>query len=135
MKYLIIILILCSCSAQKKLNRLYKNNPELFTKDSILIRDTVNIITPRTKIDTVYSVNRLVDTIRIEKNNLKVITYIKNDSIYIDAECDTIHITEYIDRTVYFNKGVVTKPFYKQNVFWILVILIPVSFYFGRNKR
>ena len=92
MKYLLIILLLASCTPQKRLARLVKKNPELIRVDTVTVTDTFTVIAPRTHIDTFYSIKRLVDTVRLEKENLKVLTYLKNDTIYLDAECDTLVI-------------------------------------------
>jgi len=92
MKYLLIILLMASCTPQKRLAKLVKKHPELVRVDTITVVDTFTVVTPRTHIDTFYSIKQLIDTVRLEKENLRVITYLKNDTIYLDAECDTIVI-------------------------------------------
>lgn len=92
MKYLLIILLLTSCTPQKRLARLVKKNPELIRVDTVTVTDTFTVITLRTHIDTFYSIKQLIDTVRLEKENLRVLTYLKNDTIYLDAECDTLVI-------------------------------------------
>lgn len=92
MKYLLIILLLASCTPQKRLARLVKKNPELIRIDTVTVTDTFTVITPRTQIDTFYSIKQLIDTVRLEKENLRVLTYLKNDTVYLDAECDTLVI-------------------------------------------
>ena len=92
MKYLLIALLLFSCTPQKRLARLVKKHPELIRVDTVTVTDTFTVITPRTQIDTFYSIKQLIDTVRLEKENLRVLTYLKNDTIYLDAKCDTIVI-------------------------------------------
>lgn len=91
-KYLLIILLLASCTPQKRLAKLVKKHPELIRVDTVTVTDTFTVIVPRTQIDTFYSIKQLVDTVRLEKENLRVITYLKNDTVYLDAECDTLVI-------------------------------------------
>lgn len=92
MKYLLIILLLASCTPQKRLARLVKKNPQLIRVDTVTVTDTFIVITPRTQIDTFYSIKQLIDTVIVSKDNLTVKTYLKNDTVYLDAECDTIVI-------------------------------------------
>ena len=90
MKYLLIALLLASCTPQKRLARLVKKNPQLIRVDTVTVTDTFTIITPRTHIDTFYSIKQLIDTVVLQKENLKVVTYLKNDTVYLNAECDTL---------------------------------------------
>ena len=90
MKYLLIILLLASCTPQKRLAKLVKKHPELVRVDTITVVDTFTVVTPRTRIDTFYSIKQLIDTVVLQKENLKVVTYLKNDTVYLNAECDTL---------------------------------------------
>ena len=92
MKYLLIILLLASCTPQKRLAKLVKKHPELVRVDTITVVDTFTVVTPRTRIDTFYSIKQLIDTVVLQKENLKVVTYLKNDTVYLNAECDTLVI-------------------------------------------
>ena len=121
MKYLVFLFLLISCTPQKKLQRLIKKHPELLKPDTIIVTDTVRLITPRTQIDTFYSVKQLIDTIRIEKNNLKVLTYLKNDTIYLDAECDTIVVEKIRELKIPYEK-IDPEKFYNKK--WFLIILV-----------
>ena len=90
MKYLLIILLMASCTPQKRLAKLVKKHPELVRVDTITVVDTFTVVTPRTRIDTFYSIKQLIDTVVLQKENLKVVTYLKNDTVYLNAECDTL---------------------------------------------
>ena len=98
-----IILLLASCSPQKRLHRLVKKHPELSRVDTIKIQDT--IIVPGIKTDTVFSSLLLHDTVTITKENLQIKLIEINDTIYLDAEvrADTVILTREIlvDRIIH----------------------------------
>ena len=76
MKYfLILTLIIISCTPQRRFDRLVKKYPYLLTNDSLVIRDTirdtVRITIPEVEVDTVVKIKELYDTITIEKERLK----------------------------------------------------------------
>lgn len=77
------------CSPQFRLQRLIKHHPELITKDTITVIDTIFI--PGVKADTIVK-NQPGDTITITKDKLVAKLLIKTDSIYFSGEClpDTI---------------------------------------------
>jgi hypothetical protein len=98
MKYLIILSIfLISCSPQKRLQRLVKNNPELIRVDTIHFRDTINVITNEVYKDTLLTLKSISkDTLIITKENLRIKTFYNyhTDSIFISGECqsDTVFV-------------------------------------------
>jgi len=89
-----IILILASCTPQKRLNRLVKKHPELIKVDTLSVYDTIHIET--IKADTVFKdttfLRLLRDTITVVNDRLRINTYHYRDSIFIEGECigDTI---------------------------------------------
>ena len=88
MKHLPIILaalLLCSCSAEKRLQRLVAKHPELTRSDTITVRDTV--ILPA---DTVIMSRFLntVDTVRVEGPR-QVITLYRQATGH---PCDTVEV-------------------------------------------
>jgi len=70
---LILSLILLSCSAQKRMNKLIDNNPDLVVNDTI--RDT--IITEEVRVDTALLLT--TDTIILRKDNLIIETPHQNN--------------------------------------------------------
>lgn len=84
------ILILASCSPQKRLARLLKKNPELVKIDTVFRVDTI-VFNGSSK-DTIFWNTISKDTIIIKENNLTIKYLNKGDSIYIKGECDTIKI-------------------------------------------
>lgn len=90
----ILILLLASCSPQKRLNRLVKKHPELIKVDTLSVHDTLHIET--IKADTVFKdttyFRLLRDTITVTNDRLTIKQYYHRDSIFIEGEClgDTI---------------------------------------------
>jgi len=113
------ILILVSCSPQKRLNRLLTLHPELVQNDPIRIRDTT--IIPGVQLDTVVLYSALKDTITIEKENLQVKLFAVNDTVYLLAETkgDTVVVEKEIvvERVIRKKNNETFKEFN-----WIIII-------------
>jgi hypothetical protein len=130
MRYILIALLIASCSPQARFTRLVEKHPELITTDSITIHDTVRVVVPEVKVDTVVKVNDLLDTIYIEKEQLKVKVWMKGDDVFIEGKCDTVYIDKIIERRIpvrYYEK----TPEWKRllnNLLPILVIFAIVYF-------
>jgi hypothetical protein len=123
-------MLLISCSPKDRFTRLIEKHPELITTDSITIHDTVRVVVPEVKVDTVVKVNDLLDTIYIEKEQLKVKVWMKGDDVFIEGKCDTVYIDKIIERRIpvrYYEK----TPEWKRllnNLLPILVIFAIVYF-------
>ena len=91
MRYLVLILLLASCTPQKRLDRLIRRHPELVRVDSLKIVDTV--ITRDVSIDTMRVMNTH-DTFIVNRDRLTVQVIRHQDSIYVFGKCaaDTIVI-------------------------------------------
>lgn len=140
MKYFLILsLIIISCSPQRRFDRLIKKNPWLLTKDTLFIkdtiRDTIRINIPEVRVDTVVEYIDLFDTIYIEKEQLKVKVWMdRYNKIYIQGKCDTVYIIKPYEKIVerkipirYYEK----TPWYKtllNNVIGIFLSLLLVYF-------
>ena len=72
MRYLLIILLLASCSPVKRFNRLIEKHPELLVQDTLLIRDTITLYVPEVHTDTVVTLKELTDTITLTKERVTV---------------------------------------------------------------
>ena len=126
MKHLLIILTaltMIACSPKTRFTRLVEKHPELITTDSITIHDTVRVVVPEVKVDTVVKVNDLLDTIYIEKEQLKVKVWMKGDDVFIEGKCDTVYIDKIIERRIpvrYYEK----TPAWKMLVNKLLAILV-----------
>jgi hypothetical protein len=86
-----VFMAIHGCTPQKRLQRLVKKHPELIKTDTIRIHDTIYTATIRH--DTVIHERALYDTIRIEKDRLRVEVFRVRDSVFISGTCigDTIH--------------------------------------------
>lgn len=100
MKNLIIMislsLLIFSCSAERRLQRLIKNNPELVRDTSIIDVDTTFVHIEGVRTDsTVLLSSYTHDTLIIEKERLTIKTIYDHhtDSLYIFGECDDIDTT------------------------------------------
>jgi len=123
MRYILIALLIASCSPQARFTRLIEKHPELITTDSITIHDTIRVVVPEVKVDTVVKVNDLLDTIYIEKEQLKVKVWMKGDDVFIEGKCDTVYIDKIIERRIpvrYYEK----TPEWKMLVNKLLAILV-----------
>lgn len=91
MRYLVILLLLASCTPQKRLDRLIRRHPELVRVDSVKIVDTV--ITQEVSVDTMRVMNTY-DTFIVNRDRLTVQVIRHQDSIYVFGKCaaDTVVI-------------------------------------------
>lgn len=100
-KWLLVVLAglaiyLCgSCSQLKKLERLERKNPHLFNQviDTIEFIDSVKIVVPGTKLDTVVPLEKLRDTIRIKKDHLSLALWQEGDSLHVQSNVDDVTVT------------------------------------------
>lgn len=93
--FLLVIIVLISCTPEKRLKRFKNKYPYLFYSEKVIIRDTV--ITKEIQTDTLFSIK--FDTISIEKDNLQI-KLIKQDTlIYLQAKVseDTIYIQKEVE--------------------------------------
>ena len=130
-RLILILLILTSCNAEKKLQRLVKKNPELKKADTITIQDTLTVITNKVQTDTVTSLKSITnDTLIITKENLTVKTVYnyETDSIFVYGECDTDTITKIIERQIPYNKIEVKKQ--KDLRIWFILVVVVLIFLF-----
>ena len=119
---LALLLFLSSCTPQRRLNRLLKRHPYLLQEQqTIIVHDTVTVTIPGTKVDTLFSINELRDTVYFTKEQLHVKTWIKNDTVYIQAECDTVTKTVIREIPVKTNKFIYRKP-RDGLILWLIVI-------------
>jgi hypothetical protein len=101
MKYLIpLFFLIIACSPKDRFTRLIEKHPELLTVDSVTIHDTIRVVVPEVKVDTVVKVNDLLDTIYIEKEQLKVKVWMKGDDVFIEGKCDTVYVDKIIERKI-----------------------------------
>ena len=106
---LILVSSLMSCSAQWHLKKAVQKDPMILEKDTIVVQDTL-VVPPVAIMDTVTM--RQHDTITLVKEKLKVQLVKVNDTITINAVCDSDTIVRTIE--VPYEKIV----YVEQKTFW-----------------
>jgi hypothetical protein len=108
MKWLVkltLVLLLTSCSAQWHLKKAVHKDPTILEKDTLVVTDTV-VSPPVAITDTV--IMKQHDTITLVKDRLRVNIVKVNDTITIDAICDSDTIISIVevpyDKIVYVEK-------------------------------
>jgi hypothetical protein len=98
-----LVFCLVSCSAQKQLARVLKRHPELVNDTSLIDYDTTIFHVPSVRKDSVVHIKSfMTDTIYLKQDRLSVKTYVYNDSVYIEGECDEITDTVFsVERIPY----------------------------------
>ena len=131
MRYFLLIILLYSCSAEKRLSRIIEKNPQLLTKDTI--HDTTVVIVPEIRADTFISLDSLTDTVYISKDRLQIKTVIRNNEIFIEGKClnDTITIIKEIpvDRII-----IKELTWWQKNKWWVIPLLIGGAYLYARKK-
>lgn len=100
-----LIILLSSCSAQWHLRKAVAKDPMILQRDTMVVVDTI-VTQPVAITDTVILQRH--DTIRLIKDRLKVKIVKVNDTITIDAVCDSDTIVQTIEvpyeKIVYYEK-------------------------------
>lgn len=131
MRYILVIIILCSCSAQWHLDRAKKKGPSLFTKvDTTYIHDTTVYTQAYIHQDTFSYIEH--DTITYEDTVMKIRFVVRDRKIYMKAEVkqDTLRIRTHT--RVQYDRITIKKDYY-----WyiaILVVLLCLSIYYNIKK-
>lgn len=91
-----IVIIITSCTPQKRLHRLLALHTELTNKEVVHINDSIFI--PKTILDTFFLEKYLVDTITLQEEKLTVKLLKIHDTVYLDAwhDPDTVVIEKEI---------------------------------------
>lgn len=135
MRYLLIILLLASCSPTKRFTRLIEKYPYLITTDTVVIKDTITLYVPEVHTDTVVTLKELIDTITISKDRVTVKTWYvpKEKKVYIQGKCDPIYVTKIVERKVpvkYYEK----YPWWKKLLNNLLAIFIIFALLYALHR-
>lgn len=121
-----LLLVLISCSGEKKLHRLLKKYPHLTLTEIVTfqdtIRDTIRVEVPGVAIDTFFSVASLKDTVYIDTNQLNVTIWERNDTIFVEANCEPV-IKEVPFETIVIRKIQVDKIIYRKPRDWLRILV------------
>ena len=124
---LLLITLIISCTPQRRLERLLRKHPELTSIDSITIHDTIRVIVPEVRVDTIVTLEQLLDTVYLEQEQLKVKVWMdKYHKVYIQGKCDTVYIDKVVTRKVPIRIYEKT-PLWKKILNWIFALLLIVT--------
>ena len=128
-RIIIILLLLTSCSPQKKITRLMNNHPDLFSSDTtyIINNDTVDIAVPIIYIDTLV---KDADTVYIKDNQVELKIIKEKEYIRLKGQCtpDTIRYS-LTDTLTVIQREVVTKTEYKNPQLLKILLTIILLFF------
>lgn len=95
---------LVGCDPIKRHARLVKKFPHVHTQDTVKMVDTIRIEVPKISVDSFFQIDsflvELRDTIKVEKERLKIKMYTVHDSVFIEGTCDTIFVEKIIERKI-----------------------------------
>jgi len=133
-KVLLIVLLISSCTPQRRFVRLIERHPHLLTTDSIAVRDTVKVTVPKIVHDTIinehffHEITR--DTLILQKERLtvKIFHDTISKNVFIQGECDTITVEKIVERKIpikYYEK----TPLWKKIFNWLIIAAIAYGLY------
>ncbi len=126
MKYILpFLILLVSCSPQRRFTHLIEKYPYLLTQDTLIVHDTINLYIPEVHTDTVVTLKELTDTITLTKDRVTVKAWYvpREKKVYIQGKCDPVYITKIIERKIpikYYEK----YPWWKKLLNNLLAFLI-----------
>lgn len=125
MKYFICLLILLSsCSSRWHLKRAIKKDPTIVQVDTIMVTDSVHVVTPFVSTDTIFKLSK--DTITIVKDRLTMQHYYHNDSVYLYGECESDTIVKWKTFEVQTEKVVYNEPWFPRWM-WIIIAIFALT--------
>lgn len=111
LKNSILILLLVSCSPQKRLNRLITKNPDLIQLDTLIVRDTIVIESFNYDTVTTFKYSDTTIIVNTEKVLARYYYDTLRQEIWHEIECK--------EDTIFYEKLVpVEKVVYKELSFW-----------------
>lgn len=128
--YSILLLLLISCSPQKKLQRLVKKYPELLQKDTMIIEIHDTIIVQSSSIDTItqFFHSDTITVLNTERLTLKYFYDTITKNIYHDVliKTDTIFYDREIPVEV--DKVIIQElSWWEKNNWWIIILIVVMS--------
>ena len=121
---LILIMSLTSCSAQWHLKKAVHKDPTILEKDTLVVTDTV--VSPPVAITDTVTLKQH-DTITLVKDRLRVKIVKVNDTITIDAICDSDTIISIVEvpyeKVVYIQQETLMQKVQKRIVQILTVVL------------
>ena len=128
----ILFLLLISCSPQSRLHRLISHHPELRYPDTLILLDTITTLP--VEADSTFHIERLFDTVILEKERLQIKLLRLFDTLYVEGKCnpDTI----YTEKRIPVEKiKLVKEPLNLKPVLWLLGAIIILIMILSIVKR
>jgi hypothetical protein len=132
MRYLIIVLLLSSCSAQWHLKKAISKDPAILSEGVVIERviDTIEVITPELRVDTLHRFS--TDTVTTYVDRVKIRTKVDtvNRTVYVDVICpaDTIYVPHEYEKTV------VQPKVSKTNWLPLIIVLLILAILFAKFR-
>lgn len=121
-----LLLVLISCTGEKKLHRLLKKYPHLTQTEIVTfqdtIRDTIRVEVPGVSTNQNFSLDQLKDTVYIDTNQLSIIIYSKGDSVFVEGACDTVFVQVPFEKII-TRKIPVDKIIYRKPRDWLRILV------------
>ena len=133
--WILILLILSSCSPIKRHSRLVRKYPFVHTTDSVKLIDTIRVTTDKVVSDTIVHESLLFDTVIVTKDNLTVKVVKIRDSVYINGECDTIFIDKVIKRKIPVKYYETKNEINLSLLIWVISLGLIILFYVLNKMR
>jgi len=130
-KYLLILLLSCSCSPSQRLGRLVSKHPELVNRDTTFVNDTT--IVQGVRVDTNFVFKNDVDTFFLEKDKLRVKIIRVNDTLKVTGECKTDTIYKQV--MVETNTVNPVLNFRMKWWWWIVIVIVGAIVFIGLVRK
>jgi hypothetical protein len=127
----ILIVVLTSCTPQKRLQRLLEKHPELTVNDTIFIRDTIIIPSYRTDTTTLLVHHTTTEVINNERVRLVYRYDTLTNEIHHEVECKEV-ATVY-ERAIPIERIVNTNDVW--SYVWLVLVALGVVFVWDRFIR
>jgi len=125
-----LLTLLMSCSSEYHLQRAILKDPSIVQRDTLIIRDTLQVITNNVSTDSTFILS--TDTVVIRKDKLTIKHYYHKDSVYLWGECDSDTIYQPYEKIVPVEKIIYDKGWKPPNWIWWIVILGLILFVLNR---
>jgi len=132
MKYLIVLLLACSCSPNGLLKRADRLTKRAIEKGAIVNNDTVytdrTVYFPEYRTDTLYMAVNFTDTLRLETERIKWKVKVNDvlKTVYVDVACkaDTVIIRVPVEviKTIKPNRNTFQIVIGSMIIAWIILI-------------
>lgn len=101
------------------------------------IRDTITVTTEVVRLDTVFSLNEIHDTVVVVKDNLTIRYYHDtiNNEVYVQGECDSIYIRVPYEKVIEIMVPCETMIVEENIKWWYWIILISLLLIAGWLAR